>query len=232
MSYLINLKHSICSFDSSTLLAHELRMWRTTNRVFNIAQKVDGTKRADAMALLDEYRRVGCDCWLPEPPHWGRVTLVKAWRDQTLLVAIRFGLCSFVEKYLPEYRKSPHLQGHTILMYALGLSVNIPGSFILLDQPACPQMVELLLQHGEDPNQVIDHHTVFEYCLKAYRGESNRALKDVEHYQRWASIITSMLQHGAKIPRPHPAKIPNLSPLEFMENHKVQKNLHSLEVLI
>jgi hypothetical protein len=93
-------------------------------------------------------------------------------------------------------------------------------------------MVELLLQHGEDPNQVINDHTVFEYCLKAYWTETDRALNDVEHYRRWASIITSMLQHGAKIPQRDPAKIPNLSPWEFKEIQKVQKNMHSLDILI
>ncbi len=146
MSYLINLKHSICSSYSSTSLALESRIWRTTNDVFIIAQKVDGTKRAGAMALLDEYRRFGCDCWLPEPPHSDRVTIVKYWQARALFFVIRFGHCSFVEKYLPGYRRSQLLQGDgTPLIYALSLSIDFSGCLILLDQPAFPQMIELLL---------------------------------------------------------------------------------------
>jgi hypothetical protein len=93
-------------------------------------------------------------------------------------------------------------------------------------------MIELLLQQGEDPNEVIGDHTVFEYCLKAYWTESDHTLNDVEHYQRWASIITSMLQHGAKIPRGDPAEIRNVYPWKFKENQKIQKNMHSLDILI
>ncbi|PMD49010.1 hypothetical protein L207DRAFT_522323 [Hyaloscypha variabilis F] len=210
MSYLINLKQSICSFyfDAYPEPSLDFRVWRTTNNVCHIAQRVDASKSAFVLALLHEFDVVAPDWWryksmFPGSTLRGRgsTSKMKEWQDGILCVAVRFGLCSFVEEHLQKYRMPMAVPGHTILIYALGLSLQNFGPFILLKQPPCPAMVELLLQHGERPNKVINRgrYTVWEYFLKTYVIETANLIRDDGHYERWALIFKSMLEHDADI---------------------------------
>ena len=89
----------------------------------------------------------------PDSPFRGRdsPSNLAEWQKGLLCVPVHFGLSSFVEAYLQTNRVPQGLPGHTILMYALGLKItpNYPGTFVLLKQPASPDVVDLLLQHGE-----------------------------------------------------------------------------------
>jgi hypothetical protein len=247
MSYLINLKQSICSFYMNTFPEPSLdfRVWRTTNNFCHIAQRVGRRQRASALELLHEFKDVAPQWWqytsmLPGSKFRGRVSASKAreWQDGIFLVAVRFGLCAFAKEYLKTYRIPRSLPGHTILMYAIGLSLESLGPFILLKQPACAPMVQLLLEHGENPNKVVTHgcHTVWQYLLKAYRTESANMLNSDEHYERWALIFKSMLEHDADINDTIvEVELPDLPPWQFEsieESNDPATKPHSLEVLI
>lgn len=247
-SYLINLKRSICSFYADSRLNLDSRVWRTTNDVYHIVQKLGSGKSESVMTLLEEFNVVGRHWWLytsmlpgstPRSRH--RRSKSDYWQEGIFHVAVRFGLCSFVQKYIQTYRMPPVLSGRSILMYALGMSSGLTGYLSLLEQPASPPMVELLLRHGENPNQDVGQHTVWEYSLKAYRTENARIANNVGRYQRWALILRSMLEYGAHI-TDTVAKVdpPDLAHWKFKANETTQefntqgyeRNFDSLEVLI
>jgi hypothetical protein len=111
MSYLINLKRHICSFDFDAEPAWTIRVWKTTNDICHIAQKVGNSKNALVMALLQQFDIVDRHWWLhqsmsPDFPFRGRDSPPHSaeWQKGLLCVAVRFGLSSFVEAYLQTNR--------------------------------------------------------------------------------------------------------------------------------
>jgi hypothetical protein len=247
MSYLINLKQSICSFYIGSYQEPSLdfRVWRVTNDFCHIAQKVDSSKGAFVLALLNEFNLVA-------PHWWQKKTMLhgskfrdrdapsksKKWLDGIFLVAIRFGLCSFVQDYLQTYPIPLGLPGYTILMYALGLSLEESEPFVLLKQPSWPAIVEILLQRRQWPNKVVKNgcHTVWQYYLKAYRTESANVVNSDKHCERWALIIKSMLEHDADITDTvMEVDPPDLTPWIFetiQDSDNPATKRHSLEALI
>jgi hypothetical protein len=198
------------------------------------------------MALLQQFDVVTRHWWLhksmdPDSPVRGRESPSSSveWQKGLLCVAVRFGLSSFVETYLQTNRVHQGLPGHTILMYALGLKMtpNYPN-FVLLKQPASPDVVDLLLQHGENPNRSVirGDYTVWMYFLKAYRVESTNGINNEEHFRRWALIFKSMLQYGAEITdRVLEVDPPGIPPWEFetpQEHCASRAQTPSLEALI
>jgi hypothetical protein len=123
-------------------------------------------------------------------------------------------------------------------MYALGLSLEKSEPFVLLKKPACPPIVEILLQRRQWPNEVVKNgcHTVWQYYLKAYRTESANVVNSDKHYERWALIIKSMLEHDADITDTvMEVDPPDLPPWIFetiQDSDNPATKRHSLEALI
>ncbi|KAE9376438.1 hypothetical protein N431DRAFT_367489 [Stipitochalara longipes BDJ] len=250
MSYLINFKQSVCSFYLDTQLDLESRVWSVVENICHLAQNADSSKTTLVVALLEEFHEVGGHMFLrtsmlPDSPFRKGICPSHSfeWWEGYLFVAVRFGLCEFVERCLLKYRAPqipPTLPGHTILVYALGLSAdNFPGNFPIPEQPAFSPMIDLLLRCGEDPNTVLDSCTVWEYCLHAYRTDPAPTFNKDVHYRKWTRILGSMLHHGAAInPATDALDLPHfLYPWKFEETQDMIKygthqKPQSLEALI
>jgi hypothetical protein len=160
MSYLVNLKQSIysCYFkpDGNTAL----RIRRMTIDALHFTKMMDSSREMSRMALLQELFVVARDWWLSEPlsissTDWtSREKQLEEWRGGFQSIAVRFGLCSYIEKYLEKEAIPPGAFGDSLLLHTLGLPTS-PKARTMISLPVHPaalSMLELLLQHGANPN--------------------------------------------------------------------------------
>jgi hypothetical protein len=208
MGYTLNLKKGICSFYSKAPVSHDHLIWTVMSEVLLVAHKAPPGWAYTR--ILEEFNVVAFH-WAENPyPGWRSfITWNPAdWQATVMSAAVVLGLVSFVEKALIKNPGSCRSTSQTpFLAYALGYTTDLMFDPLLnplkdVNWPLCPPMVNLLLRHGANPNEINEKCTrtfsvwdlaVYSYFFALYLPGS----KENKQQHAWEEIVKMMLEHGA-----------------------------------
>jgi len=213
ISYVINMKRSICSFYYDVAgLSWDSRIWNIMRDALLFAKNISDKAEPSRNLLLYELYTLGRQWWqhkslsldtkLLDPNPYRKAT---EWHREFMSLAVYFGLTSFVDEKLKEEKvshPSPHVP---LLAYALGISQpTISSNLFPAVQLCLPGMVEAILRHGADPNEAMPRHqkstsniyTIWEQVLKLTHSRRSYQ-EDLEVLRLGAQIFLAMLKHGA-----------------------------------
>ena len=216
LSYVINLKRSICSFYYDAAgLPWDSRLWNIMRDALLFAKNMNDKADSSRNLLLHELYVLGRQWWqhktlsldtaLLNPNPYRKAT---EWHREFMSLAVYFGLTSFVDEKLKEEQAlypSPHVV--PLLAYALNMSQpTILSNLLPTVQSSMPRMVEVILRHGADPNETIPHnkqstsngYTIWENLLKSTHSRRSD-VEDSEVLRQGARIFLAMLKYGADI---------------------------------
>ncbi|KAH8764516.1 hypothetical protein F5882DRAFT_18107 [Hyaloscypha sp. PMI_1271] len=131
-----------------------------------VAKRAQYAQELTYVALIEEFdfvasywfHRSACPLFPNAPTCKIRHTPHPEWRRSFLVLAVRLGLQSYVQKRLDDEKAtSPNsrdaiLVQTPLLQCALGFTVSFPDINMPTKQRFSPSMVEMLLKHGADPN--------------------------------------------------------------------------------
>jgi hypothetical protein len=162
ISYIINLKRSLYTFHLASTRYEEERIRQTTRDFLRIATRVK-YQDDEFQAMLYELFLLTARWWTkfyismncrPLPP--------SEWRAEFLSMATCFGLWKHVDESLARNQKSSEPVDCTeLLRCALGLYIphrSFKHRFRDSNEQIRLSMVNVLLQHGADPNEDHEHH--------------------------------------------------------------------------
>lgn len=148
--------------------------------------------------LLEEFGRVisshrgsiHADFWWSD---WQALLLEDGYQDGWFVAAaIQYGLYLYVEKKFATVNPlTMGVNGQPLLDFALRLPLQST-----YNTDVDPQMVQLLLNHGADPNQLYDGISIWGHFLISIHKKKEWASPQVRHI--WAQTIEMLLHGGAK----------------------------------
>ena len=166
------------------------------------AREVEDADKLNYSSVIDELSRVGMQKWrMDEGPlsanvvsngvlmhtgeSWMTCDKPRKWKRDFIGLAIRHGLLSYVEREVREDRSLVLEQRETPLL----LETLICGNNDQL-KPWSPQMADILLRHGANPNQLWRGNSPWQHALtNAHEQYSSHD----------ALLLTTMLTYGASV---------------------------------
>jgi hypothetical protein len=177
-------------------------IWTSISTTMGYAREVEDADKLNYLSVIDELSRVGMqklrmddgplsanvfsNYFLLHPGEsWMTCDKPREWKRNFIGLAIQHGLLSYVEREVRENRWLVLEQRRTPLL----LEALLPGE----DQqfkPWSPQMADILLRHGANPNQLWRGNSPWQYVL------TNAHVQ----YSRYdARLFTTMLAYGASV---------------------------------
>jgi hypothetical protein len=166
------------------------------------AKEVEDADKLNYLSVIDELSRVGMQKWRMDegplsadvvsacfPMHPGESWITcdkpRKWKRKFIELAIRHGLLSYVEREVREDRSLVLEQRETPLLF----EALIRGNDQQL-KPWSPQMADILLRHGANPNQLWRGNSPWQYALTNAH---------VQYSSYDALLFTTMLTYGASV---------------------------------
>jgi hypothetical protein len=209
ISFVIMIKREISRDSSANHTGIQIRslysnnnVWASISRAMGYARVVEDVDKPNYFSVIDELSRVGMQKWRMNggpllahvvsmyfPMHPGESWTIcdkpQKWKPKFIELAIRHGLLSYVEREVREDRSLVLEQRETPLL----LETLIRGNDEQL-KPWSPQMADILLRHGANPNQLWRGNSPWQHALtNAHEQYSSHD----------ALLLTTMLTYGASV---------------------------------
>lgn len=205
VSYVLNLKLSICSFYYDVQgLSWDERLWNTMGDALLFASNIGAQSQPSRDMLLHylynlgqhwwQHKSLSIDIQLLNPNPYRHAA---EWRQKFMSLAVHFGLTSFVDEQL----RWPQQQSLSLL--PLALRIKQPEIIATLSQarsrPVSLEMARIILRHGADPNELTsDPCTTWEMTLTSvHRGKGSQDNPNILRHQ--ALLFKMMLENGADV---------------------------------
>jgi hypothetical protein len=177
-------------------------VWASISTTMDYAREVEDTDKLNYLSVIDELSRVGMQKWRMDegPPTanvlsnwflmqpgepWMTCDKARKWKRNFIGLATRHGLLTYVEREVREDRSLVLEQRETPLLFEALIREN--------DQQLkswSPQMADILLRHGANPNQLWRGNSPWQYALTNAH---------VQYSIYDALLLTTMLTYGASV---------------------------------
>ncbi|KAH7364678.1 hypothetical protein BKA65DRAFT_491856 [Rhexocercosporidium sp. MPI-PUGE-AT-0058] len=203
VSYVINLKRSVCSFYYDVQgISWDVRLWGTVRDALTFARGVTDSSRDLLLHQLFnlgqqwwQYKSLSTEVKLLNPRPYRQAA---EWHERFVSLAVYFGFTSFVDEQL----RHPTLQDISgpLLAIALGIETpKIPTKLPKMMNSSSFTLVSILLRYGADPDERTPNScTIWEMYLRlVHSGMHSRDRPDVLREQ--ALMMKVMLENGADL---------------------------------
>jgi hypothetical protein len=177
-------------------------VWASISAAMRYAREVEDADKLNYLSVIDELSRVGMQKWRMDegPPSanfvpnyffvhpgesWMTCDKPRKWKRNFIGLATRHGLLSYVEREVRKDRSLVLEQRETPLL----IEALIRGNDQQL-KPWSPQMADILLRHGANPNQLWRGNSPWQYALTNAH---------VQYSSYDALLFTTMLTYGASV---------------------------------